>query len=65
MTGQLPRAADADLAARFPGWDIMLETDGSLHAWLVGTDPPLVLRGADEQGLRDQIRITALQLPPQ
>ena len=60
MTGQCPGPADAGLADRFPGWEIELGTDGLLHAWLAGTDPPLVVCAADEADLRDQIRIIAL-----
>jgi hypothetical protein len=51
---------DPDLAARFPGWDIKQGADGSIRAWLVGTDPPLILSAKDEAGLRDQIRAAAL-----
>jgi hypothetical protein len=52
--------ADPDLAARFPGWDIKQDADGLISAWLVGTDPPLILSAKDEAGLRDQIRAAAL-----
>ena len=61
MTSQSPRSADLELAARFPGWDVERGADGLLHAWLVGTDPPLVVRSADEAGLRKEIRSIALQ----
>jgi len=61
MTGQNPRSADPDLADRFPGWEIERGTDGLLHAWLVGTDPPLVVSGQGEASLRDQIRDVALR----
>lgn len=60
MTGQCSPSVDPELSARFPGWDIERGTDGLLHAWLVGTDPPLVVSGEDEESLRDQIRAIAL-----
>jgi hypothetical protein len=60
MISQWPQSADLDLADRFPGWDVERRTDG-LHAWLVGTDPPLVVRSEDEESLRDEIRSITLQ----
>jgi hypothetical protein len=60
MTGAEPQPGDAGLAARFPGWDIERRADGLLHAWLVGTNPPLIVSGKDEAGLRDEIRAAAL-----
>lgn len=35
-----------------------------MHAWLFGTDPPLVVSGEDETGLRDQIRAMAWRALP-
>jgi len=61
MTGQRPRSADPDIAAQLPGWEIKRGNDGLMHAWLVGTDPPLVASGEDETDLRDQIRAIALR----
>lgn len=60
MTDAGPWQGDAGLAARFPGWEIERRADGLPHAWLVGTNPPLVVSGADEATLRDQIRAAAL-----
>jgi hypothetical protein len=64
MTGECPRPEDLGLAARFPGWQIERGAGGLLHAWLVGTDPPLVVSGPDEADLRDQIRAIALRERP-
>jgi len=58
MTGP---PADQDSAARFPGWEIEKRDDGLIHAWLIGTDPPLIVSGKDEADLRDQIRSAALR----
>jgi hypothetical protein len=49
-----------DLSDRFPGFDVERGPDGLLHAWLAGTDPPLIVTGKDEADLRDQIRAVAL-----
>jgi hypothetical protein len=47
MTVRRSRPADPDLAAQFRGWEIERGTDGLMHAWLVGTDPPLVVSSED------------------
>lgn len=61
MTNQWPLSADLERAVRLPGWDVERGADGLLHAWLVGTDPPLIVRSEDEAGLREEIRSIALQ----
>jgi len=61
MTSQHHQPEDPHTAGRFPGWEIERGTDSPLHAWLAGTDPPLVVCGEDEASLRDQIRAVALR----
>jgi len=58
MTGKRP---DPDPAALFSGWEVKQRADGLLHAWLIGTDPPLIVTGKDEASLRDQIKAAALR----
>ena len=58
MGVDLPDPAAADLAAEFPGWKIERGIDGLLYARLLGSHPPLVVRGEDAADLRDQIRAT-------
>jgi hypothetical protein len=60
MTDAAPWLGDADIASRFPGWEIERRADGLLHAWLAGTNPPLIISGTDEASLREQIRAAAL-----
>lgn len=59
MGVDLPDPAAAEVAAEFPAWKIDRGVDGLLYALLVGSNPPLVVRGEDAAELRDQIRATA------
>jgi len=54
----LPDPEAANVAAEFPGWKIERGLDGLLYAQLVGSHPPLVVRGEDAAELRGQIRTT-------
>jgi hypothetical protein len=55
VTGQ-PEDPELDaLAAEWPGWRIWRRGDGVVCAWLLGTQPPHLLRAATAGELRKAI----------
>jgi hypothetical protein len=46
----------SSLFGHFPGWEIWIRADGVICAWLVGSQPPLLLRDTDAGRLAEAIK---------
>jgi hypothetical protein len=53
MNGEDPTLAD--VAARWPRWELWHGIDGMFHARIKGATPPVMVRGESPQDLADEL----------